>query len=81
MDEDTVGKSNDPPSEQEHTNQQGQKIRTVREETGALIHLQIGPDGKFLDLSLPPQKEEVVEEQVLEEDSGSQSETVEEGTE
>ena len=68
MDEDRVGKANNPSSEGEHPNQKGQKVRTVKEETGAFIHLQIGPDGKYLDLSLPPQKEEVVEEEVLEEE-------------
>jgi pyruvate/2-oxoglutarate dehydrogenase complex dihydrolipoamide acyltransferase (E2) component len=54
-------------------------VRTVTEETGALIHLQLGPDGNILDLSLPPQKEEIVEEEVLEEHSESHSRTVEEG--
>jgi len=71
VDEDRVDKANDPSSEEEHTNQEGQKVRTVKEETGAFIHVQIGPDGKFLDLSLPPQKEEIVEEEVLEEHSES----------
>ena len=68
MDEDRVGKANNPSSEEEHTNHERQKVLTVKEETGAFIHLQIGPDGKYLDLSLPPQKEEVVEEEVLEEE-------------
>jgi hypothetical protein len=71
VDEDRVDKANDPSSEEEHTNQEGQKVRTVKEETGAFIHVQIGPDGKFLDLSLPPQKEEIVEEEALEEHSES----------
>ena len=68
MDEDRVGNANNPSSEEEHTNYERQKVLTVKEETGAFIHLQIGPDGKYLDLSLPPQKEEVVEEEVLEEE-------------
>jgi hypothetical protein len=66
MDKDRVGKADVPSSEEEHPNEKGQKVRTVKKESGAFIHLQIGPDGKYLDLSLPPQKEEVVEE-VLEE--------------
>ena len=71
MNEDGAGKANAPSSEEGHTHKEGQKVRTVKEETGAFIHLQIGPDGKYLDLSLPPQKEEVVEEEVLEEHSES----------
>ena len=70
MDEDKAGKTNDP-SEEEHTNEEGQKVRTVKKETGAFVHLQIGPDGKILDFSLPPQKEEVFEEEVLDEHSES----------
>ena len=82
MDEDRVGKADDLSSEDEHPNEEGQKVRTVQKESGAFIHLQIGPDGKYLDFSLPPQKEEVVEEEVLEEEhSGSQSETGQEETE
>jgi len=73
--EDIVGTVDDLPSEEEHSQQEGQTVRTVKEETGALIHLSIGPDGKILDLSLPPQKEEVVEEDVLEEHSESHSKT------
>jgi pyruvate/2-oxoglutarate dehydrogenase complex dihydrolipoamide acyltransferase (E2) component len=42
-------------------------VRTVKEESGALLSLSLGPDGNILDLSLPPKKEEVVEEEVLEE--------------
>ena len=68
MDEDRAKKVNDPSSEEERPHKEGQKVRTVKEETGAFVHLQIGPDGKYLDLSLPPQKEEVVEEEVLEEE-------------
>ncbi len=49
----------DLPSEEEYTNEEGQTVRTVKEETGALIHLTLGPNGNLLDLSLPPQKEEI----------------------
>ncbi len=76
VDEDIVGTVNDLPSEEEYTNEQGQTVRTVKEESGALLSLSIGPDGNILDVSLPPKKEEVVEEEVLEEwDSESHSET------
>ena len=79
VDEDIVGTVDDLPSEEEHTNEEGQTVRTVREDTGALIHLKLGPDGNILDLSLPPQKEEVKEEEVLEEGSSeSHYETIEE---
>jgi hypothetical protein len=76
VDEDLVGTVNDLPSEEEHTNEEGQTVRTVREESGALLSLSIGPDGNLLDVSLPPKEEEVVEEEVLEEGhSESHSET------
>jgi pyruvate/2-oxoglutarate dehydrogenase complex dihydrolipoamide acyltransferase (E2) component len=78
VDEDIVGNVRELSSEEEYTNEEGRTIRTVREETGALISLSIGPDGNILDLSLPPQKEQVVEEEVLEEHSKSQSETSQE---
>ena len=42
-------------------------MRTVKEQRGALIHIKLGPDGSLLDLRLPPHKEEVKEEEVLEE--------------
>jgi hypothetical protein len=71
MDEDIVGTLNDLPSEEQYTNEEGQTVRTVKEETGALLHLTLGPDGNLLDLALPPQKEEVVEEEVLDEHSES----------
>ena len=67
VDEDIVSNVNELPSEEEYTNEEGQTVRTVKEETGALIHIKLGPDENILDLALPPQKEEVVEEEVLEE--------------
>ena len=56
MDKDRVGKADIPSSGEEHPNEKGQKVRTVKKESGAFIHLQIGPDGKYLDLSLPHRK-------------------------
>ena len=53
-------------------------MRTVKEETGALIRLTMGSDGSILDLSRSPQKEEVVEEEVLEEHPESHSGTADE---
>jgi pyruvate/2-oxoglutarate dehydrogenase complex dihydrolipoamide acyltransferase (E2) component len=80
VDEDIVGNVTELSSEEEYTSEEGNTVRTVTEETGALIHLQLGPDGNILDLSLPPQKEEVVEEQILEEHSSeSHSRMVEDG--
>jgi pyruvate/2-oxoglutarate dehydrogenase complex dihydrolipoamide acyltransferase (E2) component len=67
VDEDIVGNVTELSSEEEYSNEEGQTVRTVKEETGALIHLKLGPEGSILDLSLPPQKEKVVEEEVLEE--------------
>jgi hypothetical protein len=67
VDEDIVGNVNDLPSEEEYMNEEGQTVRTVKEETGALIHIKLGPEGSILDLALPPIKEEVVEQEVLEE--------------
>ena len=79
VDEEVVGTVNDLPSEEEYTNEEGQTVRTVKEESGALLSLSLGPDGNILDLSLPPKKEKVVEEEVLEEGhSESYSRTVEE---
>jgi hypothetical protein len=28
----------------------------VKEESGALLHIKLGPDGNILDLALPPRK-------------------------
>jgi pyruvate/2-oxoglutarate dehydrogenase complex dihydrolipoamide acyltransferase (E2) component len=78
VDEDIVGNVGDLSSEEEYTNEEGNTVRTVKEETGALISLSIGPDENILDLSLPPQKEEVVEQEVLEEHSETHSQTIEE---
>jgi pyruvate/2-oxoglutarate dehydrogenase complex dihydrolipoamide acyltransferase (E2) component len=66
VDENIVGNVAELSSEEEYTNQEGQTVRTVKEESGALLHIKLGPDGNILDLALPPQKEEVKEEEVLE---------------
>jgi hypothetical protein len=71
--EEIVGTVNDLPTEEEYTNEEGQTVRTVKEQRGALIHIKLGPDGSLLDLRLPPQKEEVKEEEVLEEGGRSES--------
>ena len=75
VNEEIVGTVNDLPTEEEYTNEEGQTVRTVKEQRGALIHLKLGPDGSLLDLRLPPQKEEVKEEEVLEEGGRSESST------
>jgi len=75
VNEEIVGTVNDLPTEEEYTNEEGQTVRTVKEQRGALIHIKLGPDGSLLDLRLPPQKEEVKEEEVLEEGGRSESST------
>src|ERR687893_2387358 len=70
--EQIVGTVNDLPAEEEYTDEEGQTVRTVKEQRGALIHIKLGPDGSLLDLRLPPQKEEIKEREVLEE-GGSES--------
>jgi hypothetical protein len=72
VDENIVGNVTEYSSEEEYTNEEGQTVRTVKEESGALLHIKLGPDGSLLDLALPPQKEEVKEQEVLEE-GGSES--------
>jgi len=67
VNEEIVGTVDELPTEEEYTNEEGQTVRTVKEQRGALIHIKLGPDGSILDLRLPPQKEEVKEEEVLEE--------------
>ena len=67
VDEEIVGTVKDLPTEEEYTDEEGQTVRTVKEQRGALLHIKLGPDGSLLDLRLPPQKEEVKEEEVLEE--------------
>jgi hypothetical protein len=75
VNEEIVGTVKDLPTEEEYTNEEGQTVRTVKEQRGALIHLKLGPDGSLLDLRLPPHKEEVKEEEVLEEGGRSESST------
>lgn len=83
VNEEIVGTVNDLPTEEEYTNEEGQMVRTVKEQRGALIHIKLGPDGSLLDLRLPPHKEEVKEREVLEEGgrSESRSETSQDQTE
>ena len=42
------------PVEEEYQNEEGQKIRIVREEFGSLIEMQLREDGSILDLQIPP---------------------------
>ena len=73
VDEQIVGTVKDLPAEEEYTDEEGQTVRTVKEQRGALIHIKLGPDGSLLDLRLPPHKEEVKEREVLEEGARSES--------
>jgi hypothetical protein len=73
VDEQIVGTVKDLPTEEEYTDEEGQTVRTVKEQRGALIHIKLGPDGSLLDLRLPPHKEEVKEREVLEEGGRSES--------
>ncbi len=73
VEEEVVGTVKDLPAEEEYTDEEGRTVRTVKEQRGALIHLKLGPDGSLLDLRLPPQKEEVKEQEVLEEGGRSES--------
>jgi pyruvate/2-oxoglutarate dehydrogenase complex dihydrolipoamide acyltransferase (E2) component len=68
-------------SEEEYTNEEGQTVRTVREEGGKLLHLSLGPDGSLLELSLPDMGdtvEEITEESTEQYEYESQSESTEE---
>jgi pyruvate/2-oxoglutarate dehydrogenase complex dihydrolipoamide acyltransferase (E2) component len=79
VDEDIVGNVSELSSEEEYTNEEGQTVRTVREEGGKLLHLQLGPDGSLLDLKLPDTGDTV--EEITEESSEQyeyESETSEE---
>ena len=54
LDENLVGNLADLPPEEESTTQEGHTLRTVRDESGALVKLEFGPDGDFLDLEILP---------------------------
>ena len=56
VDENIIGNVTEYSSEEEYTNEEGQTVRTVKEESGALLHIKLGPDGNILDLALPPRK-------------------------
>jgi hypothetical protein len=49
-----VGSLAELPAEEEYQNQEGQTIRTVKEESGTLIELRLSEDGSILDLQVPP---------------------------
>jgi pyruvate/2-oxoglutarate dehydrogenase complex dihydrolipoamide acyltransferase (E2) component len=81
VDEDIVGNVTELSSEEEYSNEEGNTVRTVREEGGKLLHLSLGPDGSLLDLSLPDMGdtvEEITEESSEQYEYESQSETSEE---
>jgi pyruvate/2-oxoglutarate dehydrogenase complex dihydrolipoamide acyltransferase (E2) component len=81
VDEDIAGNVTELSSEEEYTNEEGNTVRTVTEEGGKLLHLQLGPDGSLLDLKLPDlgdTVEEVTEESSEQYEYESQSETSEE---
>jgi hypothetical protein len=64
LDESPVGSITDLPAEEEYTTEEGQTVRTVKDESGTLIQLQLGPDGSLLNLQIPPptETEEITEE-------------------
>jgi pyruvate/2-oxoglutarate dehydrogenase complex dihydrolipoamide acyltransferase (E2) component len=75
-----VGRITDLPTEEEHTSEEGNTVRTVREEGGKLLHLSLGPDGSILDLKLPDlgdTVEEITEEETVEEQTESSETLVE----
>jgi pyruvate/2-oxoglutarate dehydrogenase complex dihydrolipoamide acyltransferase (E2) component len=81
VDEDIVGNVTELSSEEEYTNEEGNTVRTIREEGGKLLHLQLGPEGSLLDLKLPDTGdtvEEITEESAEQYEYESQSETSEE---
>lgn len=54
VDENLVGNLVDLPTEEESTTEEGHTLRTVRDESGALITLELGPDWSVLDLEVLP---------------------------
>ena len=76
-----MGNVTELSSEEEYTNEEGNTVRTVTEEGGKLLHLQLGPDGSLLNLELPDlgdTVEEVTEESAEQYEYESQTEPVEE---
>jgi pyruvate/2-oxoglutarate dehydrogenase complex dihydrolipoamide acyltransferase (E2) component len=74
LDETPVGSVTDLPAEEEYQTEEGQTVRTVKDESGTLISLQLGEDGSLLNLQIPPptETEETTEESSYE--SGPQEE-------
>jgi pyruvate/2-oxoglutarate dehydrogenase complex dihydrolipoamide acyltransferase (E2) component len=52
-----VGSITDLPAEEEYQTEEGQTVRTVKDESGTLISLQLGEDGSLLNLQIPPPTE------------------------
>ena len=63
LDETPVGSITDLPAEEEYQTEEGQTVRTVKDES-ALISLQLGEDGSLLNFQIPPptETEETTEE-------------------
>jgi molecular chaperone GrpE (heat shock protein) len=71
-----VGSITELPAEEEYTTEEGQTVRTVKDESGTLISLQLGEDGSLLNLQIPPptETEETTEESSSSYESGPQEE-------
>jgi hypothetical protein len=57
VDENPVGSLTDLPAEEEYQDEEGRKIRTVKDESGTIVMLHLDPDGSVLDLEIPPDTE------------------------
>ena len=81
LSENLAGNVTDLPVEEEHVDEEGRIVRTVRDESWKLLHLTIGPDGYILDLKLPDPGDTVEEVREKEPSLEEHSQTVvEEGT-
>jgi hypothetical protein len=76
LDESQAGNVSDLPVEEEHTDEEGRIVRTVRDESWKLLHLTIGPDGSILNLELPDPGDTVEEIREKESSLEEQSQTV-----
>ena len=76
LNESQAGNVTDLPVEEEHTDEEGRIVRTVRYESWKLLHLTIGPDGSVLDLKLPDPGDTVEEIREKESSLEEQSQTV-----
>jgi pyruvate/2-oxoglutarate dehydrogenase complex dihydrolipoamide acyltransferase (E2) component len=76
LDETPAGSITDLPAEEEYQTEEGETVRTVKDESGTLISLQLGEDGSLLNLQIPPptETEETTEESSSSYESGPQEE-------